>query len=61
MRDAQVSTKPFGLGLGLTVCREVAEAHKGELRIERSAELGGARLVMALRLPAPPLTTSTEH
>jgi signal transduction histidine kinase len=61
MRDAQVSTKPFGLGLGLTVCREVAEAHKGELRIERSAELGGARLVMALRLPAPPLPASTEH
>jgi signal transduction histidine kinase len=61
IRDAQVSTKPFGLGLGLTVCREVAEAHKGELRIERSAELGGARLVMALRLPAPPLTASIEH
>ena len=61
MRDAQVSTKPFGLGIGLTVCREVAEAHKGELRIERSAELGGARLVMALRLSTPPLAESSEH
>jgi signal transduction histidine kinase len=61
MREGQVSTKPFGLGLGLILCREVAEAHRGELRIEQSAELGGARLVLALRLPAPPLTASTEH
>jgi signal transduction histidine kinase len=47
-----ISTKPFGLGLGMTVCREVAKAHKGELRIERSTELGGARIVMTLSLPA---------
>ncbi len=53
--DSAVSTKPFGLGLGLTVCREVAAAHGGELRIERSADLGGACFVLAFPLSlAPP-------
>jgi signal transduction histidine kinase len=47
-----VSTKPFGLGLGLVVCRDVAAAHGGELRIERSAALGGARFVLAIPLQA---------
>jgi signal transduction histidine kinase len=46
------STKPFGLGLGLTVCRDVAAAHGGELRIERSAELGGACFVIVLPVVA---------
>jgi len=48
--DSPVSTKPFGLGLGITLCRDVAEAHGGELVIDRSSELGGARFVMALPL-----------
>ncbi len=48
--DSPISTKPFGLGLGLTVCRDVAAAHGGELRIERSTDLGGARFVIALPL-----------
>lgn len=53
--DDPVSTKPFGLGLGLTMCRDVAAAHGGELRVERSAVLGGARIVIALPLsPASP-------
>jgi signal transduction histidine kinase len=51
------STKPFGLGLGLVVCRDVAAAHGGELRIERSAVLGGARFVIAL--PLSPLTATS--
>jgi signal transduction histidine kinase len=51
------STKPFGLGLGLVVCRDVAAAHGGELRIERSTALGGARFVIAL--PLQPVTVST--
>lgn len=53
LNEASMSTKPFGLGLGLAVCREVAAAHGGELRIERSAGLGGARFVIALPLRAP--------
>ena len=50
LHEAPFSTKPFGLGLGLTICRDVAAAHGGELLIERSAELGGARFVIALPL-----------
>jgi signal transduction histidine kinase len=50
LNDSPVSTKPFGLGLGMTVCREVAAAHGGELRIERSSDLGGACFVLAFPL-----------
>jgi signal transduction histidine kinase len=56
LSDTPVSTKPFGLGLGITLCRDVARAHGGELRIERSAQLGGARFVMAL--PAYPISAA---
>ena len=52
LQTDSLSTKPFGLGLGLVVCRDVATAHGGELRIERSAALGGARFVIALPLQA---------
>ncbi len=50
--DAPVSTKPFGLGLGLAICRDVAAAHGGELVIGRSDELGGARLAIVLPMAA---------
>jgi len=56
-----VSTKPFGLGLGLVVCRDVAAAHGGELRIESSAELGGARFVLAIPLQALHETPHGTH
>ena len=52
LQETPASTKPFGLGLGLAVCRDVAAAHGGELHIERSAELGGARFVVTLPLAA---------
>jgi len=52
LRESPVSTKAFGLGLGLTVCRDVAAAHGGELLIDRSVALGGARIVIALPLGA---------
>jgi len=43
------SQKPFGLGLGLAICREIATQHGGELTSEASPSLGGARFT--LRLP----------
>lgn len=57
--DAPVSNKPFGLGLGLAVCRDVAAAHGGTLHIERGAELGGARFVITLPW-SPPSHASGE-
>jgi len=61
LRTDSVSTKPFGLGLGLVVCRDVAAAHGGELRIESSAELGGARFVLAIPLQALHETPHGTH
>jgi C4-dicarboxylate-specific signal transduction histidine kinase len=46
-----MTTKPDGLGLGLTICRAIAQAHCGRLWAEDGAE-GGATL--RLRLPVRP-------
>lgn len=45
------SSKPYGLGLGLNVCREVAQLHGGNLELGRSPR-GGARVSLALPLEA---------
>ena len=44
-----VSTKPGGMGLGLSICRTISEAHGGRLEVERN-EAGGASF--RLTLPA---------
>ena len=51
LRDALIpfySTKPSGTGLGLTLCREIIEAHGGRLRIA-NREDGGA--IVTIWLP----------
>jgi signal transduction histidine kinase len=45
---AIASDKPFGLGLGLRLCREVAFEHGGQLLLGRSDALGGARATIEL-------------
>ncbi len=45
-----VTTKPNGMGVGLSVCRTIVEAHGGELRAEDGAR-GGT--VFRLTVPCP--------
>jgi two-component system nitrogen regulation sensor histidine kinase NtrY len=49
------STKPAGSGLGLTLCREIIEAHGGTLEAGNRTDAQGA--VVRLWLPPPPNTT----
>ena len=37
------TTKPGGSGIGLALCRQIAEGHGGTLMLENSAEGQGAR------------------
>ena len=48
------STKPFGLGLGLRVCREIVAEHDGRLELGRSEALGGTRAAIELTARAVP-------
>jgi signal transduction histidine kinase len=43
------STKPSGAGLGLTICREVIEAHGGRISL---ANRSGGGLAATLWIPA---------
>jgi two-component system, LuxR family, sensor kinase FixL len=46
-----VTTKPIGLGLGLSICREIVEAHEGQLTAAPGVA-GGT--VFTMRLPVTP-------
>jgi C4-dicarboxylate-specific signal transduction histidine kinase len=47
------SSKPFGLGLGLRLCREIVAEHGGTLELGTSAALGGASARIELPTCAP--------
>lgn len=49
--DSFFTTKPKGMGVGLKICRTIAEQHHGRLWFEADAERGTA---FFLYLPAPP-------
>lgn len=47
--DSFFTTKPKGVGLGLSICKSIAAAHGGSLRYE-PAETGGSRFTLTLPL-----------
>ena len=58
LRDALLpfySTKPKGTGLGLTLCREIVDAHGGRLSI---ANRDGGGAIVTVWLPGPPAPTA---
>lgn len=54
--NAFVSHKDGGMGMGLAICRSIAEAHHGRIEVGRDEALGGARFTVWLPLAedAPP-------
>jgi nitrogen fixation/metabolism regulation signal transduction histidine kinase len=44
------TTKPGGSGIGLVLCRQIAEAHQGSLKLENRTETRGAHATLTLPL-----------
>jgi two-component system, NtrC family, nitrogen regulation sensor histidine kinase NtrY len=51
------TTKPGGSGIGLVLCRQIAEAHDGALALENRADARGCRAVLRLPIGRPTLTS----
>jgi C4-dicarboxylate-specific signal transduction histidine kinase len=52
--DAFYSTKQQGMGMGLSLCKSIAEAHGGSIRAERNPDQG-MTFILKLPLPSQPL------
>ncbi len=46
------TTKPGGSGIGLVLCRQIAEGHGGSLTLENRKDARGCRATLACRLIA---------
>ena len=47
------TTKPAGSGIGLVLCRQIAEAHDGALTLENRPDVRGCRAVLRLPFRTP--------
>ena len=47
------TTKPGGSGIGLVLCRQIAEAHDGALTLENRTDARGCRAVLRLPIRTP--------
>ena len=52
------TTKPEGTGIGLVLCRQIAEGHGGTVELRNRSEGSGCEA--CLRLPLPPPQESTR-
>ncbi|MCC4114418.1 PhnD/SsuA/transferrin family substrate-binding protein [Aromatoleum toluclasticum] len=58
------TTKPDGLGLGLSICRTIAEAHRGRLTVDGTGEGPGCEFILSLPLgpsASEPPESRTDH
>jgi C4-dicarboxylate-specific signal transduction histidine kinase len=46
--DSFFTTKDTGMGMGLSICRSIIEAHDGHIQADNKSALGGARFRFAL-------------
>ena len=53
------TTKPGGSGIGLVLCRQIAEAHDGALTLENRTDVRGCRAVLRLPVGRPSATPDT--
>jgi signal transduction histidine kinase len=55
------TTKPGGSGIGLVLCRQIAEAHEGALTLENRTDVRGCRAVLRLPIGHPRLIAQARR
>jgi two-component system sensor histidine kinase TtrS len=60
LQQAFYNDKPDGMGLGLAICREVVESHRGQFSLENLSPHGCLARV-TLPVPPPEDHTSATH